>query len=175
MFINLFNNSFYATSARAKADGEGYQPLLTVRSTGDHESVRIAVRDNGTGISAAAREKLFSPFFTTKPAGEGTGLGLANAQKVIEELGGTLLLDEGPSDLGGAAFIVALPLAGSEGALDGDGSIDLYFGPTAPAGKRANWIQTVAGKGWFSLLRLYSPTEAWWDKTWRPGEIELLQ
>ncbi len=56
-----------------------------------------------------------------------------------------------------------------------DGSIDLYFGPTAPAGKGANWIQTVAGKGWFSLLRLYGPTEPWWDKTWRPGEIELLK
>jgi hypothetical protein len=55
-----------------------------------------------------------------------------------------------------------------------DGSIDLYFGPEAPAGKEANWIQTVPGKGWFSLLRLYSPTEAWFDKTWRPGEIELV-
>jgi hypothetical protein len=55
-----------------------------------------------------------------------------------------------------------------------DGSIDLYFGPEAPAGKEANWIQTVPGKGWFSLLRLYSPTEAWFDKTWRPGEIELI-
>jgi hypothetical protein len=54
-----------------------------------------------------------------------------------------------------------------------DGSIDLYFGPQAPAGKEANWIQTVPGKGWFSLLRLYSPTEAWFDQTWRPGEIEL--
>jgi hypothetical protein len=56
-----------------------------------------------------------------------------------------------------------------------DGSIDLYFGPEAPAGKEANWIQTVPGKGWFCLLRLYSPTEAWFDKTWRPGEIELLK
>jgi hypothetical protein len=55
-----------------------------------------------------------------------------------------------------------------------DGSIDLYFGPEAPAGKEANWIQTVPGKGWFSLLRLYSPTEPWFDKTWRPGEIELV-
>jgi hypothetical protein len=55
-----------------------------------------------------------------------------------------------------------------------DGSIDLYFGPEAPAGKEANWIQTVPGKGWFSLLRLYSPTEAWFDKTWRPGEIEEI-
>jgi hypothetical protein len=56
-----------------------------------------------------------------------------------------------------------------------DGSIDLYFGPKAPAGMGANWIQTVPGKGWFSLLRLYSPTEAWFDQTWRPGEIELVK
>ena len=59
--------------------------------------------------------------------------------------------------------------------VNDDGSIDLYFGPKAPAGKEANWIQTIPGKGWFSLLRLYSPTEAWFDKTWRPGEIELVQ
>ncbi len=54
-----------------------------------------------------------------------------------------------------------------------DGSIDLYFGPRVPKGKEANWIQTVPNKGWFCLLRLYSPTEAWFDRTWRPGEIEL--
>ena len=56
-----------------------------------------------------------------------------------------------------------------------DGSIDLYFGPKAPKGKEANWIQTVPNKGWFCLLRLYSPTEPWFDKTWRPGEIELVE
>jgi hypothetical protein len=56
-----------------------------------------------------------------------------------------------------------------------DGSIELHFGPKAPAGKEANWIQTVPGKGWFSLFRLYSPTEAWFNKTWRPGEIELVR
>jgi hypothetical protein len=55
-----------------------------------------------------------------------------------------------------------------------DGSIDLYFSPKAPAGKDANWIQTVSDKGWFCVLRLYSPTEAWYDKTWRPGEIEQV-
>jgi hypothetical protein len=60
-------------------------------------------------------------------------------------------------------------------AVNEDGSIDLYFGPEAPEGKEANWIQTVPNKGWFSLLRLYSPTEAWFDKTWRPGEIELVE
>ena len=56
-----------------------------------------------------------------------------------------------------------------------DGSVDLYFGPEAPAGKEANWLQTVPEKGWFLVLRLYSPTEAWFDKTWRPGEIELMK
>ena len=55
---------------------------------------------------------------------------------------------------------------------NGDGSVDLYFGPTAPAGKEKNWLQTVPGKGWFGLLRLYGPTEPWFDQTWRPGEIE---
>lgn len=56
-----------------------------------------------------------------------------------------------------------------------DGSFDLYFGPSAPKGMEANWIQTVPNKGWFSVLRLYSPTQAWFDKTWRPGEIELVE
>ena len=60
-------------------------------------------------------------------------------------------------------------------AVNKDGSIDLYFGPKAPKGKEANWIQTVPKKGWFCLLRLYSPTEPWFDKTWRPSEIELVK
>jgi hypothetical protein len=56
-----------------------------------------------------------------------------------------------------------------------DGSVDLYFGPHAPEGKEANWTQTVPGKGWFTLLRLYGPLEPWFDKTWRPGEIEFVK
>ena len=52
-----------------------------------------------------------------------------------------------------------------------DGSVDLYFGPTAPAGKDANWIQTVPAKGWFVYLRLYGPLEPFWDRTWRVSEI----
>jgi hypothetical protein len=56
-----------------------------------------------------------------------------------------------------------------------DGSYDLYFGPMAPAGKEGNWIQTVPGRGWFTILRLYGPLEPWFDKTWRPGDIEPLK
>jgi hypothetical protein len=59
--------------------------------------------------------------------------------------------------------------------VNADGSVDLYFGPKAPAGKEKNWTQTVAGKNWFAILRLYGPTEAWFDKTWRPGEIEEVR
>jgi len=55
-----------------------------------------------------------------------------------------------------------------------DGSVDVYFGPQAPVGKESNWIQTVPGKGWFTILRLYSPLEPWFDKTWRPGEITRM-
>ncbi len=55
-----------------------------------------------------------------------------------------------------------------------DGSVDVYFGPKAPPGKESNWIQTVPGKGWFTILRLYGALEPWFDKTWRPGEIELV-
>jgi len=55
-----------------------------------------------------------------------------------------------------------------------DGSITLWFAPEAPAGHESNWIQTVPGKAWFAILRLYGPLEPWFDKTWRPGEIEKV-
>lgn len=55
-----------------------------------------------------------------------------------------------------------------------DGSVDLYFSPKAPKEKGENWIQTVPGKGWYPILRLYGPLQAWFDKTWRPGEIERM-
>ena len=59
--------------------------------------------------------------------------------------------------------------------VNADTSVDVYFGPKAPAGKEANWVQTVPGKGWNTLLRLYGPLQPWFDKTWRPGEIEEVK
>ncbi|WP_043824860.1 DUF1214 domain-containing protein [Rhodococcus opacus] len=52
-----------------------------------------------------------------------------------------------------------------------DGTIDLWFGPSAPAGKEANWIRTVPAKSWFPMLRLYGPLQPWFDKQWQPGEL----
>jgi hypothetical protein len=60
-------------------------------------------------------------------------------------------------------------------AKNADGSYDIYFAPNAPVGKEGNWLQTVAGKSWFPLLRMYGPLEPWINKTWRPSEIELVK
>ena len=59
--------------------------------------------------------------------------------------------------------------------INNDKSVDVYFGPNAPAGKENNWIQTVPGKSWFVILRLYGPLQPWFDKTWKPGEIEEVK
>jgi len=61
-----------------------------------------------------------------------------------------------------------------EWLANADGSVDVYFGPKPPLGKVPNWVQTVPGQTWFTILRLYGPLEAWFNKTWRRGEIELL-
>jgi len=59
--------------------------------------------------------------------------------------------------------------------INPDTSVDVWFGPTAPAGHEANWVQTVPGKGWNTLFRLYGPLQPWFDKTWKPGEFELVK
>jgi hypothetical protein len=59
--------------------------------------------------------------------------------------------------------------------VNADSSVDVYFGPKAPEGKESNWVQTVPGKGWFTILRLYGPLEPWFNKTWKPDDIKLTQ
>jgi hypothetical protein len=59
--------------------------------------------------------------------------------------------------------------------VNADRSVDVYFGPKPPPGKENNWIQTIPGKSWFMILRLYGPLEPWFNQTWRPGDIELVK
>jgi hypothetical protein len=70
-----------------------------------------------------------------------------------------------------------LPSVGSQTGvvLSHDRSVDIFFGPRPPAGQDHNWVQTVPGKGWFAALRLYGPREAWFDKSWRPSDLEELE
>lgn len=83
VFINLFDNAFYATQRRRKDSGPGYSPTVSVSTKRLDKSVEIRVRDNGIGLSKTNLARLFTPFFTTKPAGEGVGLGLSISHDII--------------------------------------------------------------------------------------------
>ncbi|HTZ36166.1 MAG TPA: GAF domain-containing protein [Stellaceae bacterium] len=116
VLLNLFGNGFYAANKRAKADGGG-RPMLHVATQDLGGAVEIRVRDNGTGISAEIRDKLFQPFFTTKPTGEGTGLGLSISYDiVVQQHGGTITVDSEENSF--TQFTIRLPRqrAGTGGA-----------------------------------------------------------
>jgi two-component system NtrC family sensor kinase len=92
--LNLISNGFYATTKRKAEAGDGFEPMLsaTTRSLGD--KVEIRIRDNGIGIPEEVKEKIFNPFFTTKPSGEGTGLGLSMSHDIIvKQHGGSIDLE----------------------------------------------------------------------------------
>jgi two-component system, NtrC family, sensor kinase len=90
--LNVISNGFYAATRRkAENDDSGFEPVLAAATRNLGDSVEIRIRDNGTGIPAEVREKMFNPFFTTKPAGEGTGLGLSMSHDIIvKQHGGSI-------------------------------------------------------------------------------------
>src|SRR5215471_7599951 len=91
VFLNLFGNGFYAAAKRSREAVDGFRPVLKVTTRDLGEEVEIRVRDNGTGIPPELRDKLFQPFFTTKPTGEGTGLGLSISYDIVtQQHGGTI-------------------------------------------------------------------------------------
>ena len=93
--LNLFSNGFYAASKRARGEtAPDFEPTLKVATRDLGDAVEIRVRDNGTGIPAEIKDKLFQPFFTTKPTGEGTGLGLSISYDIVtQQHGGTITVD----------------------------------------------------------------------------------
>jgi len=94
VFLNLFGNGFYAADKRRRDVDNGFRPVLKVTTRNLGGAVEIRVRDNGTGIPPELRDKLFQPFFTTKPTGEGTGLGLSISYDIItQQHGGTIEVD----------------------------------------------------------------------------------
>ena len=108
VLINLFGNAFYAVNQKAKTAGADYKPTVEVSTVKENGSILVKVKDNGTGIPDAIRDKIMQPFFTTKPTGEGTGLGLSLSYDiVVKGHGGTINVTS--QEGRGAEFIISLP------------------------------------------------------------------
>lgn len=114
VFLNLFGNGFYAAKKRKEQTGDAaFRPILKVTTRDRGDAVEVLVRDNGTGIPADARDKLFQPFFTTKPTGEGTGLGLSISYDIVtQQHGGAIAVDSRLGEF--TEFTVRFPRAAVE-------------------------------------------------------------
>jgi signal transduction histidine kinase len=110
--LNLINNAFYATTEKAKQNIPGYEPTVTVKtskiSAGADGGIEIRIIDNGSGIPADILNKIFQPFFTTKPTGQGTGLGLSLSYDIVKTHGGNLKVKTRDGE--GSEFIIQIPI-----------------------------------------------------------------
>jgi predicted ATPase/signal transduction histidine kinase len=114
VFLNLVNNACYAVHAKKKLVGRGFAPALRVSTRDLGHAVQIRIRDNGTGIPRDVKERIFQPFFTTKPTGDGTGLGLSISADIVATQGGTLEVETEEGEF--TEFIVTLPTSGGAAA-----------------------------------------------------------
>jgi two-component system NtrC family sensor kinase len=108
VLLNLINNAFYAVNERQKITKEGYQPTVLLSSKKMGEKLILTVKDNGNGIPKNIVNKIFQPFFTTKPTGQGTGLGLSLSYDIIKAHGGEIKVEANEGE--GAEFIIILPI-----------------------------------------------------------------
>ena len=108
VLINLFNNAFYSVNEKKRQAGAGYEPTVSVKTSVEDAHVKIIVRDNGLGISPNVLDKIYNPFFTTKPTGQGTGLGLSLSYDIIKAHQGELKVNTKEGEF--AEFVITLPL-----------------------------------------------------------------
>jgi signal transduction histidine kinase len=108
VFLNIVNNACYATHEKKKMLGEAFSPVLTVQTKNLGDKIEIRIRDNGNGIPVDIREKIFNPFFTTKPTGQGTGLGLSISYDiVVQQHGGEIRVESEAGKF--TEFVISLP------------------------------------------------------------------
>jgi signal transduction histidine kinase len=106
VILNLINNAFYAVTEKKKQSGDAYEPTVSVSTKRLNGNVEVRVRDNGNGIPQKVLDKIFQPFFTTKPTGEGTGLGLSLAYDIVKAHGGEIKVETRERE--GSAFYISL-------------------------------------------------------------------
>jgi signal transduction histidine kinase len=112
VILNLINNAFYAVNVRQKMEQDSdYKPLVTLTTSKQGDQVVIEVADNGTGMPDKVKEKIFQPFFTTKPTGEGTGLGLSLSYDIVKAHGGEIKVEATEGE--GTEFVILLPITNS--------------------------------------------------------------
>jgi signal transduction histidine kinase len=108
VILNLITNAFYVVDEKKKIQHDGYEPTVSVSTKKLGDKVLISVKDNGSGIPQNVLDKIFQPFFTTKPAGQGTGLGLSMSYDIIKAHGGELKVENTEGE--GAEFVILLPI-----------------------------------------------------------------
>ena len=106
--MNLYNNAFFAVNEKKQQNGDGYKPVVSVSTERTDGRIIISVKDNGNGITEQNRDKIFQPFFTTKPTGQGTGLGLSLAYDIVKAHGGEIKLETKDGD--GTVFAIEFPI-----------------------------------------------------------------
>jgi signal transduction histidine kinase len=107
--LNLINNAFYAVDEKKKKAGNDYEPTVSVSTKRNNGKVEISVKDNGNGIPQKVLDKIFQPFFTTKPTGQGTGLGLSLSYDIVKAHGGEIKVNTIENEQ--TEFIITLPIA----------------------------------------------------------------
>jgi signal transduction histidine kinase len=108
VLLNLYNNAFYAVTEKKMQQPEGYNPTVSVNTKRINDKVEIRVKDNGNGVLQKVLDKIFQPFFTTKPTGQGTGLGLSLSYDIVKAHGGELKVETKEGE--GSEFVISLPL-----------------------------------------------------------------
>ena len=109
VLLNLFNNAFYVVNEKKKILDGAYEPGISVSTRRTGTKVEISVKDNGSGIPQKLKDKIFQPFFTTKPTGQGTGLGLSLSYDIVKAHGGEIKVDSREGE--GSDFIIQLPVS----------------------------------------------------------------
>ena len=109
VLLNLYNNAFYSTAEKKKKQPENYEPTVSVSTKKIGDKISINVKDNGNGIPQKIVDKIFQPFFTTKPAGQGTGLGLSLSYDIIKAYGGEIKVETRDGER--TEFIIQLPVS----------------------------------------------------------------
>ena len=108
VLLNLINNAFYSVAEKKNESKDGYEPLVQVSTKRLGDWVEIKIKDNGKGINQSVKEKIFQPFFTTKPTGQGTGLGLSISYDIVKAHGGEILVESKEGE--GTEFCIRLPI-----------------------------------------------------------------